>query len=93
MGANRVTVEGGVEKYVVVVRNALPGEFGGRAGAAAVRMGDDWRVVSSRSAAEAVSEVLGAGEVPVHWCKWKDLPVMRRALLRIRDAVRFVRGW
>lgn len=80
----------GLQKWVVIVRAAKAGEFGGLVSMKSVRKGDEWRVTEADSAAGAVCEVLGAGEVPVVWRKWEDLSLLRRMQLTVRD---FVRGF
>lgn len=81
-----------LKKYVVIVRQAAPGEFGGFVNMQSVRSSDDWRVTWAESSGDAVSMVLGAGEVPVVWGAWDSLSWGRRAFLNVREFWRFVWG-
>lgn len=82
--------DGVMQKWVVIVREAKAGEFGGTVTMKSVKRSDDWRVCEAATAAEAVADVLCAGEVPVMWRRWEDLTVVRRFQLTVRD---FVRGF
>lgn len=84
--------EKGMQKFVVVVRQAAPGEFGGFVSMQSIRRTDDWRVTYADDAGDAVNQVLCAGEVPIIWMKWESLSRYRRAVLTVSEVWRFVRG-
>lgn len=84
--------DGGYQRFVVVVRQAAPGQFGGAVSMKSVRRTDDWRVTWAESAGDAVNNVLGAGEVPVVWMRWNMLPVWKRAVLTLRGWLSILRG-
>lgn len=80
------------EKYVVVVRQARPGEFGGSVSMKSIKRTDEWRVTWAESAADAVNDVLGAGDVPVMWMRWDMLSKWRRVVLTVREWLSIIRG-
>lgn len=80
------------KKFVVIVRQARPGEFGGYVSMQSIKRTDEWRVTWAETAADAVNEVLGAGEVPVLWKSWESLSWWRKSVLNVREVWHFVRG-
>lgn len=81
-----------LKKFVVVVRQARPGEFGGYVSMQSIKRADEWRVAYAETPADAVNNVLGAGEVPVLWMAWESLSWWRKAVLHVREVWNFVRA-